>query len=198
MSAIGLAGGEGRLVDKAATAARAFARPRGAVERSETGASEKMVQVRGTTQSLHKAATAARAFARPVGADERREFSVRQDMVEARGHPSNRNQRVGLAGGNPQTRGHTKCVVEPRGYSSNRNRAATAARAFARPRGDVERSETGASEKMVEVRGETSNRNPRVGLVGGNPQTRGHTKCVVEPRGIEPLTSSLRTTRSPN
>ena len=42
-----LVGGEGRLVDKAATADRAFARPRGDVERSETGASEKMVEPRG-------------------------------------------------------------------------------------------------------------------------------------------------------
>ena len=76
-------------------------------------------------------------------------------MAEVRGEPSDRNQRVGLAGGEGR-------LVD---------KAATADRAFARPRGDVERSETGASEKMVEVSGETANRNQRVGLAGGNPQT---------------------------
>ena len=76
-------------------------------------------------------------------------------MVEVSGETANRNQRVGLAGG------EGKLV----------DKAATAARAFARPRGDVERSETGASEKMVEASGETANRNQRVGLAGGNPQT---------------------------
>ena len=44
---VGLAGGEGRLVDKAAPAARAFARPRGDVERSEFSVRQDMVEVRG-------------------------------------------------------------------------------------------------------------------------------------------------------
>ena len=45
---------------------------------------------------------------------------------------------------------------------------------------------------MVEVRGETSNRNPRDGLAGGVGQIK-----LVEPRGIEPLTSAVRLQRSP-
>ena len=40
-------------------------------------------------------------------------------------------------------------MVEVRGATSNRNKAATAARAFARPRGGHERSELTVSEKMV-------------------------------------------------
>ena len=39
---------------------------------------------------------------------------------------------------------------------------------------------------MVEVRGETSNRNQRDGLAGGIAQEK-----MVEPRGIEPLTSTM-------
>ena len=67
---------------KAVTAARAFARPRGDVERSETVVSEKnphttcVVRMRGTTSNLHKAAIAARAFARPRGDVERSETVV--------------------------------------------------------------------------------------------------------------------------
>jgi hypothetical protein len=49
-----------------------------------------------------------------------------------------------------------------------------------------------AQIKMVEVRGETSNRNPRDGLAGGVAQIK-----MVEPRGIEPLTSAVRLQRSP-
>ena len=112
----------------------------------------------------------ARACARPRGDVERSETGAREKMVEVRGETANRNPRVGLVGGEGR-------LVD---------KAATAARAFARPRGDVERSETGASEKMVEVRGETANRNQRVGLAGGNPQTG-----MVEPRGVEPLTSTM-------
>ena len=62
---------------------------------------------------------------------------------------------------------HTTCVVQVSGTTSNLEKAATAARAFARPRGDVERSETVVSEK--------------------NP----HTLCVVLPERIELSTSPL-------
>jgi hypothetical protein len=41
-------------------------------------------------------------------------------------------------------------LVEVRGETSNRSKAATAARAFARPRGARERSELGVSGKLVE------------------------------------------------
>ena len=73
-----------------------------------------------------------------------------------------------------------------RGLTSIQNEAATAARAFARPRGAGERSEHCVSEEMVAVRGATSNRNPRDGLAGGIAQGE-----MVEPRGIEPLTSTM-------
>ena len=142
---------------KAATAARAFARPRGGVERSETAVSDIMVRVRGETSNGTKAATAARAFARPRGGVERSETAV------------------------------SDIVVQFEGQTSNGTKAATAARAFARPRGGVERSETAVSEIMVRVRGEPSNQTTQVGLAGGNLQTKNpKLKILVRPRGLEP------------
>ena len=67
-----------------------------------------------------------------------------------------------------------KLVVQVRGTTQNLHKAATAARAFARPRGDVERSETVVSEK--------------------NP----HTLCVVPQAGLEPATYALRMRCSTN
>ena len=102
---------------KAATAARAFARPRGASERSELGASEIMAERRGQSPNPE-----------PYWPDRsrcsREHESVQQTMAESEGPCSN-----------------------------SKLKAATAARAFARPRGAVEQSETGASEIMAERQG---------------------------------------------
>ena len=84
-------------------------------------------------------------------------------VVRVRGTTSNRNPQVGLAGGNLQANNpKSEILAQVRGAISHLHKAATAARAFARPRGDVERSETVVSEK--------------------NP----HTRCVVPRRGLEP------------
>jgi hypothetical protein len=45
--------------------------------------------------------------------------------------------------------------------------------------------------KMLEVRGESSNRNPRAGLAGGGAQAK-----MLEPDAIEPTTSAVRLLRS--
>ena len=51
---------------------------------------------------------------------------------------------------------------------------------------DPEASTIPKKTGVVEVRGETSNRNPRVGLAGGNVQTE-----MVGPAGLEPATRPL-------
>ena len=83
-------------------------------------------------------------------------------------------------------------LVQVRETISNLHKAATAARAFARPRGDVERSETVASENIhtkcvVQVRGTTSNLTTHIGLAGGNLQANNpKSEILVPPAGIEP------------
>ena len=83
-------------------------------------------------------------------------------MVPVRGTISNLTTHIGLAGVNLQANNpKSEILVQVRGQTSNLHKAATAARAFARPHGDGERSETVVSENI-------------------------HTKCVVPPAGIEP------------